>query len=149
MATNVIKTANFGSGKGSLSTVGYRIYNSSGNLSGSRVTSGVGEVLGGSGIYSASVHISEGFIGHVLWDTGESNPVYASEDIDNTLNTLSAISSSVDATRQLTVGKWQILTSSNQMVFYKEDNTTEIARYNLFDESGVPSFSSVFERVKV
>jgi len=149
MATNVIKTANFGSGKGSLSTVGYRIYNSSGNLSGSRVTSGVGEVLGGSGIYSASVHISEGFIGHVLWDTGESSPVYASEDIDNTLNTLSAISSSVDATRQLTVGKWQILTSSNQMVFYKEDNTTEIARYNLFDESGVPSFSSVFERVKV
>jgi hypothetical protein len=149
MPTNVVKTANFGSGKGSLSTVGYRIYNSSGNLSGSRITSGVGEILAGSGIYSGSVHISEGFIGNILWDTGESAPVYASEDIDNTLNTLSVISSSIDTTKQLTAGRWQILTASNQMVFYRDDNSTEIARYNLFDDEGEASSSSVFQRVKV
>jgi|MDTB01.2.fsa_nt_gb hypothetical protein len=149
MPTNVVKTVNFGTSKASLSTAGYRIYSTAGALSGTRVTSGVGEVLNGSGIYSGSIHLSEGFIGHILWDTGGSAPVYASEDVDNTLNTLSFISSSIEHTKHMTAGRWQILTASNQMVFYKDDNTTELARYDLFDETGEKSYTSVFQRVKV
>ena len=44
-------------------------------------------------------------------------------------------------------GKW--INLANQMIFYKEDNATEIARYNLTDENGSPSTTSVFERTKV
>ena len=112
MAANIIKTSNFGSGKGSLSTVGYRIYDSAGALSGSRITSSVGEVLSGAGIYSGSVHIADNFIGHILWDTGEANPTYASEDVDNVLHTLNLLSSSIDYNRNIHAGRWKMDKSS-------------------------------------
>jgi hypothetical protein len=41
-------------------------------------------------------------------------------------------------------GRWRIV--SNQMVFYAEDNLTEIARFNLFDNAGTPAMENVFER---
>ena len=149
MAINLIKTVNFGKANTSLPDAGYRIYSSSGIVSGSRTTAGVGEVISGAGIYSASIHIADSFTGYLLWDTGESTPIYASEDIDNTVNTIQMISSSIDVTRQMTAGKWEILTGSKQMVFYKEDNVTEVARFNLLNASGNPSYESVFSRIKV
>lgn len=44
-------------------------------------------------------------------------------------------------------GRWSII--GNQMVFYKEDNITELARFNLFDANGVPAAESVFDRQRV
>jgi hypothetical protein len=44
-------------------------------------------------------------------------------------------------------GRWRIL--NNQMIFYKEDNNTEIARFNLFDSSGSPTETNVYERQRV
>ena len=41
-------------------------------------------------------------------------------------------------------GKWKI--EGNQMIFYKSDNTTEVARFNLFDSDGNPAMINVFER---
>jgi len=41
-------------------------------------------------------------------------------------------------------GRWRIV--GNQMIFFKEDGITEVARFNLFDESGTPTMDSVFER---
>ena len=149
MPTNIVKTVNFGSSKSSLSSPGYRIYSTSGALSGSRVTSGISEVIANSGIYSATVHISDNFTGYILWDTGESTATYASEDIDNKLHTLSMLSSSMDYTRQLQAGRWKMDKASKVMIFYKEDNTTEIARYSLTDENGQPTTTSVHERTKV
>lgn len=149
MAINIVKTVNFGTNKGGLSAPGYRIVSTSGNLSGSRVASGIGEVISNSGIYSASIHIADNFTGHILWDSGESTPVYASEDIDNQIHTLNMLSSSIDFTRQHQAGRWTIDTDTFQMIFYKEDNTTEIARYSLADESGSPSYTSVFTRTKL
>jgi hypothetical protein len=35
------------------------------------------------------------------------------------------------------------------MVFYEEDNTTEIMRFNLKDKEGDASYTEVFDRVKV
>lgn len=41
-------------------------------------------------------------------------------------------------------GRWRIV--SNQMIFYKSDNTTEVARFNLFDSDGNPAMENVFQR---
>ena len=32
------------------------------------------------------------------------------------------------------------------MIFYQDDNTTEIAKYELLDDSGSPSVTQLFER---
>jgi hypothetical protein len=148
MATNIVKTVNFGSSKSSLSEPGYRVYSTAGEISGSRVTNNIGEVISGAGIYSASVHIADNFTGYILWDTGESTPTYASEDIDNTLHTLNMLSSSIDFTRHMTSGRWKLDTDSNLMIFYKEDNSTELARFSLTDSEGNGTTTSVFERTK-
>lgn len=44
-------------------------------------------------------------------------------------------------------GRWKII--GNQMIFYKADNVTEVARFDLFDDLGTPTMDAVFERVKV
>lgn len=44
-------------------------------------------------------------------------------------------------------GRWRI--ENNQMIFYKPDNTTEVARFNLFDAAGDPAEEDVFERTRV
>lgn len=44
-------------------------------------------------------------------------------------------------------GRWRIV--NNQMIFYEDDNVTEVARFNLFDSDGQPAETDVFERVRV
>jgi len=44
-------------------------------------------------------------------------------------------------------GRWRIV--SNQMIFYKSDNSTEVARFNLLDSAGSASMENVFERQRV
>jgi len=44
-------------------------------------------------------------------------------------------------------GKWEI--KSNQMIFFKTDGITEVARFNLFDSNGDASMTEVFKRVRV
>lgn len=44
-------------------------------------------------------------------------------------------------------GKWRIV--SNQMIFFKADNVTEVARFNLFDVAQSASSTDVFERRRV
>lgn len=41
-------------------------------------------------------------------------------------------------------GRWQII--NNQMVFYKEDNVTEIMRFNLYTRDGQPTEDLVMHR---
>lgn len=53
----------------------------------------------------------------------------------------------LDLIHDIEGGKWTIV--NNQMVFFKSDNMTEIARFNLFDEDGNPSVDSVFRRERV
>jgi len=43
-------------------------------------------------------------------------------------------------------GRWKIDTALNQMIFYKADNVTEVARFDLFDQFGVPAHENVYER---
>jgi hypothetical protein len=44
-------------------------------------------------------------------------------------------------------GRWKI--ESNQMIFYEDDNITEVARFNLYDSGGSPAMEDVFERTRV
>lgn len=44
-------------------------------------------------------------------------------------------------------GKWEMI--SNQLIIYKADNVTEVARFNLFDSSGTPAMTDVTKRERV
>jgi hypothetical protein len=44
-------------------------------------------------------------------------------------------------------GRWRIV--GDQMIFYKEDNLTEVTRFDLKDASGNPTMNDVMERTKV
>lgn len=46
-------------------------------------------------------------------------------------------------------GRLLINTSQYQLVHYKDDNVTEVARWNLLDSNGQPSHTDVYERVRV
>lgn len=43
-------------------------------------------------------------------------------------------------------GRWKIV--SNQMIFYADDNTTEIARFDLTDSGGSPAMENIYERTR-
>lgn len=58
------------------------------------------------------------------------------------------ISGCVDFIKDIEGGRWKIDTALNQMVFYKEDNVTEVARFDLFDAAGSPTSDSPFERTR-
>ena len=45
-------------------------------------------------------------------------------------------------------GRWKIDETAKTMTFYKEDNTTVIATFNLKDINGNASFESIFERTR-
>ncbi len=61
--------------------------------------------------------------------------------------TLETVSSKVQSLFDINFGRWKIV--ANQMIFYKPDNVTEVARFNLFDDVSSPSMDAVFERVKI
>jgi len=65
---------------------------------------------------------------------------------DEIINKLDSISLKIDTLLDIEEGNWKI--ENNQMIFYKRDGT-ELMRFNLFDKTGTPSETSVFERRKV
>jgi hypothetical protein len=139
MPITLVKSVNFGSVQTGLTTVGYRLFNSTGALSGSRVTNGVGEILAGTGIYSASVHFSADFKGSILWDTGGSSPVYATEEYNPQPEQIQFIKS-------IEGGRWKLSNTEKTMTFYDTDNSTVVATFGLSGSSGSPSVKDVFER---
>ena len=137
-----VKTVNFGSGLGDRRDhVFYEVFDTLGTGSIARTNSGVYELGSSTGIYGAQLVLSQSFSGSIVWQvTGSnSNIVFASDEIE----TDSRI------TRHFTTGRWLLDSSENQMIFYQEDNKTEVGRFNLFDSSGNGSVESVFHRSKV
>ena len=55
----------------------------------------------------------------------------------------------VAALTDVFLGRWKLDTSLNQLILYGEDNTTEVARFNTFDNAGNPSTATIYERTKV
>jgi Ni2+-binding GTPase involved in maturation of urease and hydrogenase len=52
----------------------------------------------------------------------------------------------VEMLREIETGKWELV--ENQLILYKSDNTTEIVRFDLFDQNNDPSMANVFKRVR-
>lgn len=48
---------------------------------------------------------------------------------------------------QVQAGRWEIV--ANQMIFYGEDNVTELARFDLIDRNGNPTPTNVMARSRV
>lgn len=68
----------FGNYRMNLTTVGYRFYKDDGTYSGSRITTGVVEV--NNGAYGVDATIPIDAVG-IEWDTGETIPLFANEDL--------------------------------------------------------------------
>lgn len=45
-------------------------------------------------------------------------------------------------------GRWKMDTATNQMIFYKADNLTEVVRFDLFNKSGAPDTENIYERTR-
>ena len=151
----LVKTVNFGIGlRGRLAAspfnsddstnIKYSIYNTLGAISASRSDSGVYEmqILGaGTGVYGTQLLLSQSFSGSILWEITASNGnvIFASDEIE------------IDArvTRKFTAGQWIIDKKGKEMIFYDEENGSELGRFGLFDDAGRPSVDSVFRRSRI
>lgn len=138
--------------------VGYTLIDLSGSVLSSRSTLNVTQLVSGSGLYQAPIEFPDSYRGSVLWDTGAffSDTCYATEQYNEEANNplirdtylkLSSMSGSIETLKDYSEGRWII--EGNQMKFYKSDNTTLVATFNLFDDSSVPTEDAVFERVRV
>lgn len=78
----LVRTVNFGTAKSGLATVGYTLYNPDLTEKKARTTTGVSEILSGTGIYRAEVEFDKGWSGIILWDTGEATKRYGSEQFN-------------------------------------------------------------------
>ena len=83
----------------------------------------------------------------IVCDGGSTMPtseryVYAGTELTEVHNT-------IDFIKQVESGRWKLDRTTNQMIFYKDDNTTELMRFNLYDIDGSPTVSGVAERRKV
>lgn len=159
MSLSQFRTVDFGSYRNNAtgsSGVGYTLLDETGTPVAMRSTAGVFQTA--PGIYGAYITFPDAFRGSLVWDTGTAftRVGYATEEynveannpnVDTILNVLNVVSGTISQLYDVQYGKWEI--TSNQMVFYKPDNVTEIARFDLFDEYGAPSMDAVFKRVKV
>ena len=76
----------------------------------------------------------------LLWEITGSNGsvIFASDEVE------------IDSrlTRHFTVGKWEIDKTVNEMIFYQDDNVTEMGRFSLADDKGNASTDQVFIRTR-
>lgn len=76
------------------------------------------------------------FAGNESWASEVWEQPAQSAQADTMGELMHAMHESIETVRDFQEGRWRI--NGSQMVFYKEDNVTEIARFNLFDGNGTP-----------
>jgi hypothetical protein len=141
MSIKLVKSVNFGKSQGSLGTVGFTLIDGDGIVSTPRSTTGVNEVGTNTGIYAAQINFTTEFSGSVLWDTGAVVPKYAAEEYNPTEERLKF-------NFDVAGGRWVLDSVLNQMVFYTDNNVTEVARFDMKDSAGAPSVTQVFSRTR-
>lgn len=62
---------------------------------------------------------------------------------------LESIAANVNFIKDIEGGRWKIDSTRNEMIFFQDDNETEIARFKLLDNKGNPSSQAVFERLRI
>jgi hypothetical protein len=137
----LVKTVNFGKSLSDLpANVHFSLYNTLGAATLFRSSGSIYQVGSGTGIYGSEVSLSQNFSGSILWEVTASNGniVFASDEVE------------IDSrlTRHFTVGKWEIDKTNKEMIFYQDDNTTELGRFSLLDENEKPSTDQVFKRTR-
>jgi len=58
-----------------------------------------------------------------------------------------SVNTDIDFIKYMIGGRWKIV--NHQLIHYKEDNTTEVARFNLFGRYGTPDDTDVHDVVRV
>ena len=58
--------------------------------------------------------------------------------------TLMTTAIDVDFIKAIEGGRWEI--ENKQMIFYEDDNLTEVCRFDLFNKQGQPAEEGVYER---
>lgn len=132
----VLQTANLGRSQGGASgSIRYAVFDTLGTEVVSSTNTGVYEIGSTTGIYGVELNLSTQFSGSILWSVSGSQ-IFASEQIK------------IDQkmARYIHTGRWLIDENTKQMVFFQDDNRTEIARYDLFDRNGSASITELFER---
>ena len=141
------------------SGVGYTLLDTAGAIVSPRTTVGVYQVA--SGAYAVNVTFPDRFHGQILWDcpaTGSLSTSFAVESqnveandprISDTWQMVNNVTGTIASLYDAAYGRWRIDKATNRMIFYKADNVTVVATYNLFDDTGTPVFDGVFERQKV
>ena len=133
----VLQTANLGKGFGGIaSDVRYQLLDTLGTSVLSARNTGIYELGTNTGLYGVQLDLSTQFSGSIVWSVNGNTRVYATEEvkIDQKM------------ARYIHTGRWLVDENTNQMVFYQDDNSTEIARYALFDRNGSSSITELFER---
>lgn len=133
----VLQTVNLGKTQGGkLSNIRYTVYNTLGTQSVAATNTGIYELGNSTGIYGAELNLSTQFSGSILWSVTDAASVFATEEIK------------IDQkmARYIHTGRWKIDKTENQMIFYQDDNSTEIAKYDLLDADGNGSSSQIYER---
>ena len=133
----VLQTVNLGKSLGGISgSIRYAVYDTLGAPKIAATNTGIYELGTNTGIYGAELNLSTQFSGSILWSVNGNTQVYATEEIK------------IDQkmARYIHTGRWLVDEDTNQMVFFQDDNSTEIARYALFDRNGNSSIEELFER---
>lgn len=68
---------------------------------------------------------------------------------DNLQSEITIIKDDIEFIKQIESGRWKINKSTSEMIFYKDDNTTEIMRFKLYNEFGQPNVEGPFERERL
>ncbi len=136
----VLQTANLGKGYADrTSDIRYSIYNTLGSETTSATNTGVYQLGTSTGLYGVELNLNNRFSGSIVWSVDGNTSVYATEEIKMDQK----------MARFIHTGRWIIDENTNQMVFYEDDNVTEIARYDLKDRDGNASITEIFERSRV
>ena len=133
----VLQTSNLGKGcSGIASSIRYQLFDTLGSSVLSVRNTGIYELGTSTGLYGVELNLSTQFSGSILWSINGNNNVFATEEVK--------IDQKI--ARYIHTGRWLVDEDSKEMVFYQDDNVTEIARYGLFDRSGTASIDELFER---
>jgi len=136
----VLQTANLGKGYADrTSDIRYSIYDTLGSETTSATNTGVYQLGSSTGLYGVELDLNNRFSGSIVWSVDGNTSVYATEEIKMDQK----------MARFIHTGRWIIDENTNQMVFYEDDNVTEIARYDLKDRNGNASINEIFERTRV
>lgn len=133
----VLQTANLGAGLGGISgSIRYALYDTKGTETVAATNAGVYELGSSTGLYGVELNLSTQFSGSIVWSVSGNSRVFATEEvkIDQKM------------ARYIHTGRWMVDETTKQMIFFQDDNVTEIARYDLFDRSGNASITELFER---